>query len=296
MTNFRVKTAVFPIGGLGTRFLPATKAMPKEMLPIVDKPLIQYAFEEAVAAGIEKFIFITGRNKNIIENHFDHAFELQKVLEQKEKKEILALAKDWVPEAGSIAFIRQQQALGLGHAVLVAKKFVHEPFAVLLADELFLSKKPVLKSMVEAYKKTGGNMVGVQEVEREKVKNYGVIEPAGKASGGIIKVKSLVEKPEPKKAPSLYTVSGRYILDSEIFDYLENQTAGTGGEIQLTDSLNKMAKEKKQTSAFVIDAKRFDCGSRRGFIEANIEFAMNIEPIRKDVVRFTKRILKEYDY
>lgn len=290
----KVKTAVFPIGGLGTRFLPATKAMPKEMLPIVDKPLIQYAFEEAVAAGIEKFVFITGRNKNIIENHFDHAFELQKTLEEKQKKEILALAKDWVPAAGSIAFIRQQQALGLGHAVLCAQKFVDEPFAVLLADELFLSKKSVMKSMVEAYKKTGGNMVGVQEVERAKVKNYGVIEPASKVSGGIIKVKSLVEKPEPKNAPSNYTISGRYILEPEIFDYLEKQKAGSGGEIQLTDSLNKMAKDKNRTSAFVIDAKRFDCGNRRGFIEANIEFALNIPEIKDDVLKFTKRLVKEY--
>jgi UTP--glucose-1-phosphate uridylyltransferase len=291
----KVKTAVFPIGGLGTRFLPATKAMPKEMLPIVDKPLIQYAFEEAVAAGVEKFIFITGRNKNTIENHFDHAFELQKTLEQKQKNDILALAKDWLPENITIAFIRQREALGLGHAVLCARKIVNEPFAVLLADELFLSKKPVLKSMVEAYEKLGGNMVGVQEVEREKVKSYGVIEPEGDVSGSVIKVKSMVEKPKPENAPSNYTVSGRYILDTGIFDYLEKQTAGAGGEIQLTDSLNKMAIEKKQTNAFVIDAKRFDCGNRRGFIEANLEFSMNIPEIRSDVIKFTKRILAEYD-
>lgn len=294
----KVKTAVFPIGGLGTRFLPATKAMPKEMLPIVDKPLIQYAFEEAVAAGVEKFIFITGRNKNIIENHFDHAFELQKTLEEKQKGNVLSLAKDWLPANVTIAFIRQREALGLGHAVLCAKKFVSEPFAVLLADELFLAKRPVLLGMVEAYEKVGGNIVGVQEVEREKVKSYGVIEPAeaikGGLSGNIIKVKSLVEKPEPKDAPSNYTVSGRYILEPEIFAYLEKQTAGSGGEIQLTDSLNKMAIEKGKTSAFVIDAKRFDCGSRRGFIEANLEFALNIPEMKNDVLKFGKRIINEY--
>ncbi len=289
----KVKTAIFPIGGLGTRFLPATKAMPKEMLPIVDKPLIQYAFEEAVAAGIEKFVFITGRNKNIIENHFDHAFELQKTLEEKQKNNILSLAKDWLPANVTIAFIRQREALGLGHAVLCARKFVNEPFAVLLADELFLSKKAVLASMVENY--TIGNMVGVQEVEREKVKSYGVIEPAETPSGNIIKVRSLVEKPEPKDAPSNYTVSGRYILEPEIFSYLEKQTAGSGGEIQLTDSLNKMAKDKGTTTAFVIDAKRFDCGSRRGFIEANLEFAMNIPEMKSDILKFSKRIIKEYD-
>ena len=289
----KVKTAVFPIGGLGTRFLPATKAMPKEMLPIVDKPLIQYAFEEAVAAGVEKFIFITGRNKNIIENHFDHAFELQKTLEEKQKDNVLSLAKDWLPANVTIAFIRQREALGLGHAVLCAKKFVSEPFAVLLADELFLSKKAVMQSMVESY--DGGNMVGVQEVEREKVKSYGVIEPAGEKNGSIIKVKSLVEKPEPKDAPSNFTVSGRYILSPEIFDYLEKQGKGSGGEIQLTDSLNKMAKEKGDTTAFVIDAKRFDCGSRRGFIEANLEFALNIPEMKSDVLKFSKRIVNEYN-
>lgn len=288
----KVKTAVFPIGGLGTRFLPATKAMPKEMMPIVDKPLIQYAFEEAVAAGAEKFIFITGRNKNIIENHFDHAFELQKVLEEKQKKEVLALAKDWLPAASSIAFIRQREPLGLGHAVLCAKKFINEPFAVLLADELFLSKKAVMKSMVETY--TEGNMVGVQEIEREKVKSYGVIEPAEKVTGNTVKVKSLVEKPEPKDAPSNYTVSGRYILEPEIFNYLENQKAGAGGEIQLTDSLNQMAKEKNKTYAHIIEARRFDCGSRRGFIEANIAFAMNIPSIKDDVIKFTKKLLEEF--
>ncbi len=288
----KVKTAVFPIGGLGTRFLPATKAMPKEMMAIVDKPLIQYAFEEAMEAGCEKFIFITGRNKNIIENHFDHAFELQKVLEEKQKQEVLALTKDWLPPAGSIAFIRQREPLGLGHAVLCAKKFINEPFAVLLADELFLAKKSVMKQMVENYRE--GNVVGVQEVEREKVRNYGIIEPEGMPNGSIIKVRSLVEKPEPKDAPSNYSVVGRYILEPEIFDYLEKQTTGSGGEIQLTDSLNKMAKEKNKTYANTIDARRFDCGSRRGFIEANIAFAMNIPAIRSDVIKFTKKLLEEF--
>jgi UTP--glucose-1-phosphate uridylyltransferase len=290
----KVKTALFPIGGLGTRFLPATKAMPKEMLPIVDKPLIQYAFEEAVEAGCEKFIFITGRNKNIIENHFDHAFELQKTLEEKQKSEILSLAKDWVPKAGSIAFIRQQNPLGLGHAVLVAKNFVNEPFAVLLADELFLGNK-VLSKMAIAYEKSGGgNMVGVQQIELSKVSSYGVIEPAETPQSEIIKVKSLVEKPKPENAPSNYTVSGRYILSPEIFNYLEIQQAGAGGEIQLTDSLNKMAIEKNTTNAFVISEKRFDCGNRRGFIEANIEFALNIPEIKKDVISFTERLIKKY--
>ncbi len=288
----KLKTAVFPIGGLGTRFLPATKAMPKEMLPIVDKPLIQYAFEEAVGAGVEKFIFITGRNKNIIENHFDHAFELQKVLEEKQKKEVLSIAKDWLPKASSVAFIRQREPLGLGHAVLCARQFIAEPFAVLLADELFLSEKSVLKDMADAYSE--GNMIGVQEVEREKVKSYGVIEPES-INGNLIKIRSMVEKPDPEVAPSNYTVSGRYILEPEIFDYLEHQEKGAGGEIQLTDALNKMAKEKKRSYAYVIDAQRFDCGSRRGFVEANLAFAMSIPSIKDDVLKFTKKLLKQFD-
>jgi len=289
----KVKTAVFPIGGLGTRFLPATKAMPKEMMPIVDKPLIQYAFEEALKAGVEKFIFITGRNKNIIENHFDNAFELQKTLEEKQKDNVLALTRDWLPANVTIAFIRQREALGLGHAVLCARKFVNEPFAVLLADELFLAKKSVTLEMCENYKQ--GNMVGVQEVAREKVKSYGVIEPLGESNGSIINVKSLVEKPEPEMAPSNFTVCGRYILDPEIFTYLEKQTAGSGGEIQLTDSLNKMAADKEQTSAYVIGAKRFDCGSRRGWIEANLEFSLNIPEIKNDILKFSKKLIKEYE-
>ena len=294
----KVKTAVFPIGGLGTRFLPATKAMPKEMLPIVDKPLIQYAFEEAIAAGIERFVFVTGRNKNTIENHFDHAFELEKVLMEKNKTSALSLASNWVPKPGAICFIRQQNPMGLGHAVLCAKNYVDGPFAVLLADELFLGNHSVTGEMVKAYEnmdaEDAGNIVGVQEVPRDKVSSYGVIEPNGNYNDDVIKVKSLVEKPKPEDAPSNFTVSGRYVLTPEIFEYLARQEKGAGGEIQLTDSINQMALDNKPSYAYNIAAKRFDCGSRRGFIEANLEFALNIPEMREEVLSSASRILNEY--
>lgn len=284
----KVKTAVFPVGGLGTRFLPATKVLPKEMLPIVDKPLIQYAFEEALNSGIEKFIFITGRNKNVIANHFDHAYELQKVLEEKQKEEVLKLTKSWLPPAGSIAFIRQREPLGLGHAVLCAKNFINEPFAVLLADELFMNDEPVLKTMAENYEKQGGNIILVKKESKEKTKLYGVIEPEKEPEGNLVKVKSMVEKPDPSVAPSNYCVTGRYILDQKIFEYLEKQEKGTGGEIQLTDAINKMALDGFDTYGHIYDGKRFDCGGRRGFIQANVAFAMQ-NPELKEALQETLR-------
>jgi UTP--glucose-1-phosphate uridylyltransferase len=288
----KVRTAVFPVGGLGTRFLPATKAMPKEMLTIVDKPLIQYAFEEAQAAGIEKFIFVTGRNKNVIANHFDHAYELQKVLEEKDKKEILALAKDWLPPAGSVAFTRQQEPLGLGHAVYCARNFIQdEPIAVLLADEMFLCKTPLLKQMVDAYEQNGGgNIIAVKEVSPEKTSSYGIISPEGDVSGNMIKVKSMVEKPKPEVAPSNLSIVGRYILEPQIFDFIETQNAGSGGEIQLTDAMNKMV-STTPTFGFKFDGKRYDCGNRRGFLEANIAFALDREDIKDDVMKILKKFV-----
>ncbi len=283
----KIKTAVFPVGGLGTRFLPATKAMPKEMLVVLDKPLIQHAFEEAKAAGVEKFIFVTGRNKNSIENHFDHAFELQKTLEDKEKAEILALTKDWLPPAGSIAFIRQQSPLGLGHAVLCARNYINEPFAVLLADELFLSKapqKPALAQMVDAYE--GGNMILVDEIEPHQTGSYGIVETDGN------RIKRMVEKPKPEDAPSNLAVVGRYLLETDIFDYLEQQTPGAGGEIQLTDALNRMIVEKQNGFVTGFDGERFDCGGRRGFIKANIAFALADKDLGDDVRSIIKEMLK----
>jgi len=290
----KVRKAIFPVGGLGTRFLPATKAMPKEMLPVVDKPLIQYAFEEARAAGIEQFIFITGRNKNVLNNHFDHSYELQKLLSEKEKKDLLALTRDWLPEAGQIAFIRQQEALGLGHAVWCARNLIEdEPFAVLLADEMILSPKPFLKEMAEAYGKKKASIVGVAEVAKNKTDQYGIID-AEKEQDELLKIKDMVEKPAPDKAPSNLSIIGRYILEPEIIPYLDKMLhkKGAGGEIQLTDAMAAMLKEKP-FYAMKLKGKRYDCGSRKGFLEANIAFALARPDMKNDVREIIKRLAGE---
>lgn len=282
----KIKTAVFPVGGLGTRFLPATKSMPKEMLTVVDKPLIQYAFEEAKNAGIEQFIFITGRNKTAIEDHFDNAYELESVLNEREKENLLALAKDWMPHAGNIAFIRQQNPLGLGHAVWCAKNFINnEPFAVILADELFLSEgKSLLQNMIEQYNETGGNVLGVAEVPQKDVCKYGIVKPTEPTSKeNIIKICDMVEKPSPEDAPSNISIVGRYILQPEIFDHLSKGERGQGGEIQLTDAI-KATMNSVETYGVKFTGKRIDCGSHRGFLEANIAFALQ-NPASKEYVR-----------
>src|SRR5688572_16900732 len=226
----KLKKAIFPVGGLGTRFLPATKAMPKEMLTLVDKPIIQYVFEEAIAAGFEEFIFITGRNKNILTNHFDHSYELQKILSEKDKKEELSQTTGWMPEPGSIAFIRQQEPLGLGHAVWCARHFIadDEAFAVLLPDEVMMSPKPCLQQMREAYEKTGGSIIAVGEINKKDSDKYGIIIPESEMKGSSIKVKGMVEKPKPADAPSNLAIIGRYILDAGIFKYLAKAEKGAG--------------------------------------------------------------------
>ena len=230
-----IRKAIFPVGGLGTRFLPATKSMPKEMLPIVDKPLIQYAVEEAMEAGIEEFIFVTGRGKSAIEDHFDHAYELQEMLEKRNKTAALKVVKDSIPKPGQIAYTRQLEPLGLGHAIWCARNFVGtDPVAVLLADDLILSENGCLKQMIEAYNSVGGNMVAVMEVEKEQTSSYGIITP-GVFKNSLIEVLDLIEKPEPSKAPSNLAVIGRYILQPNIFNDLGRFEKGSGGEIQLTD-------------------------------------------------------------
>jgi len=290
-----IKTAIFPVGGLGTRFLPATKSMPKEMLPVVDRPLIQYAYEEAQEAGIEHFIFITGRNKNIISNHFDHAYELQKVLDEKQKSELLSLTKDWLPPAGNIAFIRQQVPMGLGHAVSCARNFIgKEPFAVLLADEMFISKgRSLLRDMIEAYDDTGGNIIGVAEVAREDTSKYGIIAPESEENGRI-RVADMVEKPKPEDAPSCMSIVGRYILQPGIFDHLVDAKTGAGGEVQLTDALAGMI-ETTPTYGVPFEGKRFDCGNRRGFLEANIGFALQHPEMRDDILRIMRSFVADAD-
>ena len=288
----KVKTAIFPVGGLGTRFLPATKSLPKEMLPIANKPLIQYAFEEACEAGIEKFIFITGRNKNTIANHFDHAYELESKLDEKNKAEELKKVIGWMPQAGQISFVRQQKPLGLGHAVWCARNFINkdELFAVILADELLMptknNSKNLLSQMIEelASKPANSSIIGVDEVALSEVNKYGIIE-----NEDAEKIIDMVEKPSIDKAPSNLAIIGRYILQPKIFEYLEKFQIGSGGEIQLTDSLHEMCKNypffyKKNTQ------KRFDCGSVLGYLEANLAFALNDDNINQEV----KNIIKKY--
>ena len=271
-----IKKAIFPVGGLGTRFLPATKAMPKEMLPVVDKPLIQYAVEEAAEAGIEEFIFVTGRNKTAIEDHFDHSFELEETLAAKGKDEALHLVKDMLHTPGSVFYVRQQQPAGLGHAVWCARHLVgSEPVAVLLADDLILGASCV-KEMVDAYK--AGNMVAVMDVPHEQTGSYGIVTP-GADDGRIVRVEGLVEKPDPSSAPSNIAVVGRYIITPEVFETLAAPERGAGGEIQLTDALAKQI-GKAPFSGVRFSGERFDCGSKLGFLQANIAFGLNNDAMR----------------
>ncbi|MEK9800145.1 MAG: UTP--glucose-1-phosphate uridylyltransferase GalU [Alphaproteobacteria bacterium] len=265
-----IKKAIFPVGGLGTRFLPATKALPKEMLPVVDKPLIQYAVEEAAAAGVEDFIFVTGRNKSAIEDHFDHSHELESTLEVKGKNDALTVVNDMIREAGSVSYVRQQEPAGLGHAVWCARKLVHDqPVAVLLADDLILGKS-CLAEMVEHYQ--GGNMVAVMDIPANETKSYGIVTP-GHDDGRIVEVKGLVEKPDPEQAPSNIAVVGRYIIDPAVFVTLDAKERGAGNEIQLTDALAKQIGHGK-FAGLRFSGERFDCGSKLGFLQANLAFAM----------------------
>lgn len=278
-----VRKAVFPVAGLGTRFLPATKAMPKEMLPIVDKPLIQYAVEEAQEAGIEEFIFVTGRAKSAIEDHFDHSIELETVLRQRGKEDALHSVLDWLPEPGHISYTRQQEPLGLGHAVWCARNFISdEPFAVLLADDLILSQPGCLRQMVEAHRKVGGNLVAVEEVPESMTDQYGIID-AAKHNGQLIPAKGVVEKPKPEVAPSALAIIGRYILEPIVLTILEHQERGTGNEIQLTDAMAKTI-GLVPFNGFRFEGRRFDCGSKVGYLEANLAYALE-RPEMADHVR-----------
>jgi UTP--glucose-1-phosphate uridylyltransferase len=284
----RVRKAVFPVGGLGTRFLPATKAMPKEMLPVVDKPLIQYAVEEARAAGIEEFIFVTGRSKSAIEDHFDHSYELESTLQARGKKAQIAEVKSWMPEPGQIAYTRQQHPLGLGHAVWCARALVgDEPFAVLLADDLILADQPCLQQMVEAHAMVDGNMVAVMEVPAAQVSRYGVLDVA-KDDGRLVAARGVVEKPDPAKAPSRLCIIGRYILQPDVFEALEKIGQGAGGEIQLTDALARLIAAKQPFYGLRFSGRRFDCGDKVGFLEANLAFALarpELGAAVKDIIR-----------
>lgn len=275
-----IRRAVFPAAGLGTRFLPATKAQPKEMLPLVDKPIIQYAVEEAVASGIENLIIVTGRGKNSIEDHFDVAFELEKILEVRGKTELLNILRsisDMIP----ISYIRQKEALGLGHAVLTARDFVnHEPFAVLLGDDVIVSNPPCIRQMIDIYDEYQTSVVAIMEVPREETDRYGIIKGhlLPKSDGRLFEVQDMVEKPSVETAPSNLAIIGRYILTSSIFDELEETGKGSGGEIQLTDGLRRLM-AKQRVLAYKFDGKRHDAGDKMGFLKATVEFALDSEEL-----------------
>jgi UTP--glucose-1-phosphate uridylyltransferase len=275
-----VRKAVFPVAGLGTRFLPATKAQPKEMLPVVDKPLIQYAVEEAYAAGIRQMIFVTGRNKRAIEDHFDTAYELESELETSDKKELLALVRSVAPDDMNCSFVRQPRSLGLGHAVLCAEHLVgDQPFAVLLADDLMVGPpggQPVMAQMTAAFSRLGTSLIAVQEVPLEHVRRYGIVvgDPVkGDDASRLIRITGMVEKPKPEEAPSRMGVAGRYILTPAVFDHIRNQKRGAGGEIQLTDGIAGLL-ATEIVHAYQYEGKRFDCGSKIGFLEATVELAL----------------------
>jgi UTP--glucose-1-phosphate uridylyltransferase len=288
----QVRKAVFPVGGMGTRFLPATKALPKEMLPIVDKPLIQYAVEEAAAAGVEEFIFVTGRGKAAIEDHFDHSYELEDLLSARGKTQELAALRAAIPAAGQIAYTRQQEPLGLGHAVWCARNLVgDEPFAVLLADDLIMSKTPCLKQMTDAASKTGGNIVAVMDVPRAHTSRYGILD-VGEDDGHLAEVRGLVEKPDPAEAPSTLSVIGRYILMPEVFDYLDKKERGAGGEIQLTDAMAKMI-GRKPFHGLRFEGTRFDCGDKLGFLQATVAFGLARDDLREGLGSYLSSIVKD---
>lgn len=272
----QLKKAVFPVAGLGTRFLPATKAQPKEMLPVVDKPLIQYAVEEAYSAGIRHMIFVTGRNKRAIEDHFDTAYELENELENANKTKLLELLRSVQPKDVNFSYVRQQRSLGLGHAVLCAEHLVgNEPFAVLLADDLMVGLQggpSILSQMVEQFSKLERSILAVQEVPAEQTRRYGIV-AGDTVSEGLIKVNKMVEKPAPEVAPSRMGVAGRYILTPAVFDHIRQQNKGVGGEIQLTDGIAGLM-ETEGVYAFQYKGKRYDCGSKEGFLEATVELAL----------------------
>ncbi|HVK95871.1 MAG TPA: UTP--glucose-1-phosphate uridylyltransferase GalU [Noviherbaspirillum sp.] len=281
----KITKAVFPVAGLGTRFLPATKASPKEMLSIVDKPLIQYAVEEAVAAGITEMIFVTGRNKRAIEDHFDKAYELEAELEARNKQALLDVLRRIKPDNVSCFYVRQAEALGLGHAVLCAERLVHnEPFAVILADDLLDGQTPVMRQMTSLHEEHGSSIVGVETIAREHSRSYGVV--AGNAyAERLIKLHDIVEKPAPEFAPSTLGVVGRYVLNPAIFDHLRNLKPGTGGELQLTDAIASLMTQEA-VLAYQFEGIRYDCGSKLGYLQATVQFALRHPEVREEFLAF----------
>lgn len=285
----RIRKAVFPVAGLGTRFLPATKAMPKEMLTVVDKPLIQYAVEEAMAAGIEEFIFVTGRGKQAMEDHFDLSYELNETLDRRGKTAELEHVNEFLPPPGAIKYVRQREALGLGHAIWCARDMIgDEPFAILSPDDLVLGQPPCLAQLVQAYGETGGNVVAVMDVPRDQTDRYGILDTPN-PQDRLAEIKGLVEKPKPADAPSTLSIIGRYILDGSIFSHLSRHEKGAGGEIQLTDAMARMI-GNQPFHGLRFEGERFDCGTKEGWLAANIAFSL----ARDDRRALTEQILARY--
>lgn len=285
----KITKAVFPVAGMGSRFLPATKATAKEMLPVVDKPLIQYAVEEAVAAGITDMVFITGRNKRAIEDHFDKAYELEATLESQGKTELLRVVQSVVPKHVNCIYIRQAEPLGLGHAVLCAKPIIQdEPFVVILADDLIDGEPPIVKQMVEVFAQHQCSILGVQDVPRAHTKQYGIVSSTT-LEKNVERVHGIVEKPKPEVAPSTLAVVGRYILTPRIFHHLESIRPGAGGEIQLTDGIAELMKEE-ELLAYRFDGIRYDCGSKLGYLQAQVAFGLKHEELRKEFAAYLKTV------
>ncbi len=285
----KVRKAILPVAGLGTRFLPATKVIPKELLPVVDQPVINYAVEEAKKAGIEKFIFIISRGKSVIQDHFDQAPELEQVLESRDKHQALKAVRDSEIHAGDAIFVRQSRPLGLGHAIWCARDLIHdEPFAVLLPDDIVLSGRTCLAQLIEAYEELGGSVIGIQQVPKEHTDRYGILDPAERR-GALITAKDLVEKPDPERAPSDLAVIGRYILDPIVFEYLDRQVVDAGGEIQITDAITNSL-SRSSVHGLLFEGTRYDCGDRLGFLQANIAFAMEHPELREGLRAFLKSL------
>tara|TARA_B100001939_G_scaffold20627_1_gene16912 strand:- start:79 stop:972 length:894 start_codon:yes stop_codon:yes gene_type:complete len=284
--NRKVTKAIFPVAGMGTRFLPATKSVPKEILTLVDKPLIQYAIDEAREAGITEFIFVTSRGKGALEDYFDHSPQLESELRNRGKTDLLDIVKGTNMDSGAIAYIRQHKALGLGHAVLCAQRLIgDEPFAVILPDDVIAAEKPCLKQMVDAYQETGGSMVAAMEVPREKAHAYGILD-VDQQFGNLMPVRGMIEKPAQGTEPSNLAVIGRYILTPEIFKHISSQKFGAGGEIQLTDAIAKEIELGRAVNGLRFEGQRFDCGSKAGFLQATISFALARDDLRDELLGY----------
>ena len=285
----KVTKAIFPVAGLGTRFLPATKSVPKEIMTLVDRPLVQYAIDEARAAGIKEFIFVTSRGKGALEDYFDHSPVLEQELRKKGKDALLEILKDTNMDSGAIAYLRQHRALGLGHAVWCTRRLIaNEPFAVILPDDVIAAEKPCLQQMVEAYEDLGGNMVATMEVAPEQTASYGVLDPRSGAetSGAVVAARGMVEKPDPAQAPSNLAVIGRYILSPNVLKTLDKKETGAGGEIQLTDAIAEDIARDVPVCGYRFKGRRFDCGSKSGFLQATVAFALEREELRDDLMEY----------